>query len=176
MVQTSEGLVHTTQSRFQIDEDRRHQRHEWRVERIGWVLMAALLVAGLLGLLGYGPLSRAHAGEPGTLTLEYDRLQRSSAPTEYRFEAAPSLVRAGRLRLRFDDALLDEVEMQSIIPEPTEMRSGPGYTEFVFAMDAGKGSPARIQFQFQPATFGHVRGRITADGAAPLVVDQIVYP
>lgn len=176
MIQAPEGLVHTTQSRFQIVEDRSHQRHQWRFERIGWVLMAALLAAGLLGLLGYGPLSRAHAGKPGALTLQYDRLQRSSAPTEYRFEAAPSLVRDGRLRLRFDDALLDEVEMQSIIPQPTEMRTGPGYIEFVFAMDAGKGSPAHIQFQFKPATFGHVRGRITADGTAPLVVDQIVYP
>jgi hypothetical protein len=169
-------MVNTQEQGIQINENRDHQRREWRIERIGWLVMAALLAAGLLGLLGYGPLSRARAGEAGTLSLEYDRLQRSSAPTEYRFDAAPSLARDGELRLRFDDTLLDEVEMQSIVPEPREVRSGPGYTEFVFAMDRTEGPSAHIQFQFEPATFGHVRGRVTADGAAPLVIDQIIYP
>lgn len=161
---------------IQIDEDRDHARREWRMERIGWLVMALLLVAGLLGLFGYGPLSQGQAGDPGTLSVEYDHLQRASAPSEYRFTVAPSLVRDGELRLRFDDALLDEVDMESIIPEPKEVRSGPGYTEFVFAVNPGKGPPARVQFQFQQATFGHVRGNVTADGAAPLVIDQFIYP
>ncbi|MEI7037631.1 hypothetical protein [Fulvimonas yonginensis] len=168
--------MQTNDQRLQIEEDRDHQYFEWRAERIGWVAMAALLAAGLLGLLGYGPLSRARAGEPGTLSVQYDHLQRSSAPSQYRFVVSPLLVRHGELRLRFDDALLEEVEMKSIVPEPTETRSGPGYTEFVFAMDATGKAPGRIQFQYQPTTFGHVRGRVTADGAAPLVIDQIVYP
>jgi hypothetical protein len=168
--------VSTNEPTIQIEEDRAYQRREWRFERIGWGLMALVLLAGLLGLLGYGPLSRTQAGTPGVLTVAYDRLQRSSAPTDYRFEAAPALARDGQLRLRFDNALLEEVEMNSILPEPQEVRSGAGYTEFVFAMDAGAGPPARIQFQFHPATFGHVRGRITADGAAPLDIDQIIFP
>ena len=144
--------------------------------RAGWIVMAALLVAGLLGLLGYGPLSRAQAGTPGTLTVVYDRLQRASAPSAYRFQAAPTLARNGELRLRFDNALLEEIELNSILPEPVQMRSGPGYTEFVFAMDPAEGPPARLQFQFHPATFGHVRGRVTADGAQPLLIDQIIFP
>lgn len=138
--------------------------------------MAVLLAAGLLGLLGYGPLSQARAGAPGTLSVTYDRLQRTSAPSEYHFTIAPSLARDGELRLRFDDTLLDEVDMQSIIPQPEHVRTGPGYTEYVFAMDATAGPPARVQFQFQQTTFGHVRGSVTADGAAPLVIDQIILP
>ena len=169
-------LVRTQDEGIQIDANRAHERREWRIERIGWVVMAALLAAGLLGLLGYGPLSQVQAGEPGTLSVDYDRLQRASAPSEYRFTVAPTLVRDGELRLRFDDTLLDEVDIKSIIPEPKQVRSGPGYTEFVFAMDAAEGPPARVQFQFQQATFGHVRGSVTADGAAPLVIDQFIYP
>ena len=98
MAKTVQGL--------QIEEDRAHQRREWRIERVGWVLMAGLLLAGLLGLLGDGPLSRATAGSAGALSVEYDRLQRAAAPYEYRFEVDPSLAREGQLRLRFDDALL----------------------------------------------------------------------
>jgi hypothetical protein len=168
--------VSANEPTLQIEEDRAYQRREWRIERIGWALMALMLLAGLLGLLGYGPLSRTQVGTPGTLAVAYDRLQRSSAPSNYRFEVAPALARNGQLRLRFDNVLLEEVEMNSILPEPSEVRSGAGYTEFVFAMDAAAGPPARIQFQFHPATFGHVRGRISTDGAAPLLIDQIILP
>ncbi|MCX7515143.1 hypothetical protein [Frateuria sp. STR12] len=161
---------------IQINENRDHQRYEWRVERIGWLVMAILLAAGLLGLLGYGAMSRSQAGAPGALSVDYDHLQRASAPSEYRFSVAPSLASDGALTLRFDQALLDEVEMQSIVPEPTQVRAGPGFTEFTFAMAPAQGSPERIEFQFQHATFGHVRGQVTAEGAAPLVIDQFVYP
>lgn len=163
------------QGGLEFNEDRRHQRIEWRMERVAWTVMLLLMVASLLGVFGGGPLSRARAGQAGTLTLDYDRVQRSSAPTEYRFEAAPALARDGQLRLRFDAALLEEVELESIVPEPESTRSGPGYTEFAFALDAAA-QPANIVFQFQPATFGHVRGRVVAAGAPPLVLDQIVLP
>ena len=166
----------TTDGSIQIEEDLTYQRREWRFERAGWAVMVVLLLAGLLGLFGYGPLSRTRAGTQGTLMVSYDHLQRASAPTEYRFQAAPSLARNGQLRLRFDDALLDEVEMESILPEPVQMRAGPGYTEFVFAMDGTEGPSAHLQFQFKPATFGHVRGRIATEGAEPLVIDQIIFP
>lgn len=160
-----------------IHEDRAHARLEWRIEHIGWAVMAILLAAGLLGLLGYGPLSQARTGETGLLSLAYDRLQRAGAPSAYRFTVAPGLARDGVLRLRFDDALLREIEISSILPEPEDVRSGPGYTEFLFATDAAAGGPpARIVFRFQQATFGHVRGRVSTDGAAPLLIDQIVYP
>jgi hypothetical protein len=168
--------VPTTDRSIQIEEDLTYQRREWRFERAGWAVMVVLLLAGLLGLFGYGPLSRARAGTQGALMVRYDRLQRASAPTEYHFQAAPWLTRNGQLRLRFDDALLDEVEMESILPEPVQMRAGPGYTEFVFAMDGTEGPSAHLQFQFKPATFGHVRGRVSTEGAEPLVIDQIIFP
>jgi hypothetical protein len=50
--------------------------------------------------------------------------------------------------------------MESILPKPVQMRAGPGYTEFAFAVDDTEGPPAHLQFQFKPATFGHVRGRV----------------
>lgn len=169
-------MVQTRDDGLQIEVDRPHSRREWRIERVGWAVMAILLAAGLLGLFGYGPLSQTIAGEPGKLTVTYDRLQRASAPSEYHFTVAPSLARDGMFRLRFDNVLLEEVEIQSIIPAPEHARSGPGYTEYEFAMAPAEGPPARIQFQFQQATFGHVRGNVSADGAAPLVIDQFILP
>jgi hypothetical protein len=38
----------------------------WRIERIGWSAMAAILTAALAGVFGHGPVSRAtsHVGDP----------------------------------------------------------------------------------------------------------------
>ncbi len=40
------------------EEGLAYQRKSWRVERVGWVLMAAFLVLGMLGLFGGEPLGR----------------------------------------------------------------------------------------------------------------------
>ena len=160
---------------IEINEDRGFQRREWRFERVGWTMMALVVAAALLGVFGYGPLSHATVGDPATLALDYDRVQRASAPAEYRFRAARALTGDGEVRLRFDSALTEEMELDSIMPEPREVRSGPGYTEFAFATAAGD-EPATIMFEFRPATFGHVRGRVTSEGAPPLLFDQYILP
>lgn len=167
MTKTVEGL--------QINEDRAHQRREWRIERVGWGVMGLLLLAGLLGLLGYGPLSRAHGGQSGTFSVEYDRLQRAKAPTGYHFEVDPALARDGVLRVRFEDTLLEEVELVTVIPEPESVRTGAGYFEYAFAVGRGN-RPARITFEFEPTTFGSVSGRVAVPGAAPVAIDQFVFP
>ena len=166
----------TRDPHLQIDEDRAHQRLEWRIERVGWAVMAALALAGVLGLLGNGPLGRAHA-EGGGLALDYDRLQRAKAPTEYRFHVDPALARDGTLRLRFSDALLEEVEIETIVPEPDSVRAGPGFTEYAFAVARGdRDRAARIALHYRPTTFGPVRGRVWTEGAPPLDVAHFVYP
>lgn len=162
--------------RITINEDRVHQRREWLVERIGWAVMALLALAGLSGLLGDGPLSHATAGSPDGLQVRYERLQRAGAPTRYRFRANPALVSDGQLRLRFDARLLGDVKLESMVPQPTQVRTGPGYVEFAFAMDAAQGQPAELDMEYQPTTFGRVRGRITAAGSVPLVIDQFTFP
>ena len=42
---------------LQIHQDLCQERREWKIQRVGWLLMALMLVAALAGLLGPGPLS-----------------------------------------------------------------------------------------------------------------------
>jgi hypothetical protein len=153
----------------------RHHRAAWKVERTGWAVMALLLLGALLGVFGDGPLSRASAGSPASLSAEYDWLQRASAPTAYKFDVHPSLVRDGTLRLRFDQRLIDAILIDSIVPEPEATRAGPGYTEFEFDI-APEGKSARVTFHYRPDTFGHRTGRITVAGAPHVTIDQYIYP
>lgn len=153
----------------------RHHRAAWRVERIGWTVMALLLAATLLGAFGDGPLSHARSGSAQGLSVEYDRLLRSSAPALYRFEANPSLARDGVIRLRFDGALIENMELESIVPEPEAQEAGPGFTEFAFRVAPGD-RPAKFDFRFRPATFGHRTGGVSVAGAEAVRINQFVYP
>ncbi|HPO58399.1 MAG TPA: hypothetical protein PLV53_06100 [Anaerolineaceae bacterium] len=46
-------------SGLQVDQDMPFQEKEWTAERAGWIIGLLLLLAGLAGLFGGGPLSRA---------------------------------------------------------------------------------------------------------------------
>ena len=152
----------------------RHHRAAWRVERIGWTAMALLLMAALLGVFGDGPLSHVRSGSTQALSVRYDRLLRSNAPTEYEFQAGTSLVTGGELRLRFERSLMEDIELDSIVPQPDKQDAGPDYTEFAFRVRGN--APVKIDFRYRPATFGRHSGRVSVDGQHSVLIDQFVYP
>ena len=153
-----------------------HHRAAWRVERIAWTIGALALIAAMLGLFGYGPMSRTTVGSPGALQIEYDRFQRSSSPNDFALTVNTALARNGELRVRFDQSLVDHVEFDDIVPDPEKVFAGTGHTEFVFNITPGEHAPAHIAFRFRPTTFGHRVGQVTVNGAPPLTLDQYVYP
>lgn len=77
--------------------------------------------------------------------------------------------------MRFDQSLVDHMELDSIVPAPERQEAGSGYTDFVFRV-AATDSPVRIEFRFRPATFGRHTGRVSVAGAHPVVIDQFAYP
>ena len=142
-----------------------HHRAAWRAERIAWAAGAVALLAGVLGLFGYGVLSDTTVGTRGALQIRYDRLQRSSAPSEYEVTIGAGLASAGALRLRFDQGLVDAMEIADWPLLNALLNTASGATQ-----------PARIMFRFRPTTFGHVSGRVAAAGAPPVLLDQFIYP
>ena len=159
-----------------LDRVMPHHRAAWRVERIAWALSAIVLIAALLGLFGYGPVSRTTVGNVDALQIEYDRFQRSSAPADYQVTANASLARNGALRIRFDQSLIDRVEFDDIVPEPERVVAGNGYIEFIFNIAPGDETRARIAFRFRPTTFGRRSGQVTTNGAPPVLLDQYIFP
>lgn len=135
--------------------------------------MALLLIASLLGFFGDGPISHAKSGSPGTLSVQYDRLLRSSAPAEYRFEANPTVVTGYELRMRFDQSLMEGIEIDSMVPQPETEEAGPNSTEFAFRVKAN--TPVKVNLRYRPTTFGRRSGRVSVGGHTVLI-DQFVYP
>ena len=121
---------------LEIDQDLDFQKKEWRLQRIGWGIMALLIVAALLGLTGSGPLARATSGDAGALLqVEYSRFVRLDAPVTLEIEIAGEAVASHQVELRVERAYLQDISVEQIVPEPDEVRSAGEQLIFVFAVD-----------------------------------------
>lgn len=153
-------------------DDGFHER-QWRVQRIGWAVMAALLLAALAGLMGNGPLARAEAAS-SSLRLAYQRVERLGARTSIEWELMDSGSRRD-LALWLNREYLEAFEITGIVPESSEDVVDERGTTFLFAGGPSAGR-RHITFYLEPRHTGRVAGRAAAGGAAPVAFDQLVLP
>ncbi len=153
------------------------QRRQWFIQRVGWVAMALVILSALAGLMGAGPLSHASVGSPeGDLRLMYPRFDRRHAPTEVRLEIAGDAIREGEVQVWLDQAFLDRIELEQIIPEPEEVFTGPDREVYVFRAGSDPGQPIDVTFQFQQDAFGVHSARVGLVDGPQLAFWQVVYP
>lgn len=157
---------------LQIGEHTRQQEREWAIQRVSWVFLYALLIAILLGGLGRGPLSHARLQDADSgFGMEYERFMRHRSPDMLLVTARPA---SGTLRLRMANRYLQEVRLESIVPEPQESVSEPGATVFVFSTAAA--GPVQIEFHIRPQKIGTIEGWIAQDGRPWQDFRQFVWP
>lgn len=160
---------------LQIDEDMRFQRREWVVQRVGWVVILVLLIAGLLGALGGDGVLSHRAARAGPLALEYERFTRQRRPTSLHVRVDPASAIDGQVRVWLDQSVLDRIDIERIEPEPVETRADDERVVYQLAL-ADPARPARVTIAYQPADLGVMRVRLGVVGGDEIAVDQIVYP
>jgi hypothetical protein len=167
----------TARGEAEISDDLGFQRRAWIAERIGWVVIAIVLVAGGLGLLGStGPLNRASAGEAGgALQVEYARLTRHSAPTELQMTVAASADAADEVRIAISADYLAAVQVREVQPEPEHVELAANELVYVFPI-AERGEPLAITFETEPRGYWLHRGSIRLADGDTLRITQFVYP
>jgi hypothetical protein len=156
--------------RCDSESDHRFHRTEWRVQRIGWVLVALFLVLAFAGLFGNGPLSRAHA-DNGAGRLEYQRFTRFGLSTD--LVVTPAARAHDVTRIEISSDYLEAFRVEHVTPEPAAVRlAGPNII-YEFA----SGTPgASISFHITPQRLWRRSATITIDGGAPLRISQLTYP
>ena len=159
---------------LEIAQDLDFQRREWIVQRIAWGIVVIILIAGLAGLLGAGPLSHAQASS-GPLALDYERFVRKRAPTQFDLTVAPEAASDGEVALWLDQALLEKLDVERITPEPTAMEATPDRVVYRFVL-ADPEQPAAVTFHLEPAEPGAVRGNLGLVDGQELAVAQFIYP
>ena len=104
---------------------------ETKVQRIGSVLLIAVVIAGLLGLFSQGWLSArsAHSSD-GKLTVQYDRYARLQSDIDMQLTANASKER--RTVFILGGNFMQDFEIRTLQPQPEKMTSQNG--ELVLSM------------------------------------------
>jgi hypothetical protein len=160
--------------RLQIEENLNFQRHQLRFERIGWAVMAVLLLAALLGLLGNGPLSSATADD-GPLEVRYGRLEHKANTTSFSVSVEPDAATGSEVRVWLEAEWATAFVIESIAPEPESVQVEPDRLLYVFAAQPGE-QPVEIVFHVQYERWGWLSGEIGLEGGPAVTLSQFVYP
>jgi hypothetical protein len=158
---------------LEIDEDLEFERSQSHVQHAVKFIFLLLLTAGLLGVFGGGPLSQMEATS-GPLTLEYERFARLGTPNELRLQIAPATSSAV-VPIWIDQAFLESVDGERLVPEPFEAATGEGRVVYRVALE-DPSQPATITIEYQPATWGRQEIHLGVVDGAEFDVDQLVYP
>lgn len=161
---------------LEIDQDLDFERREWAVQRVGWVLMALVVVAALLGAFGGpGPLSSAvlDGGGSRPLRIEYERLGRLDHATTITARFAADA--GGSAAVWLDPAYHEAMLVEHVDPRPSRVVTHPDRVEYVFDTGGG-GVPLNVVFHLSCERAGTVRGRIGRPGGEPVSFTQFVYP
>ncbi len=146
------------------------QQRSWRVERTAWWAMGAVVLAGLLGVFGGGPLSARELRDEG-ITLRYDAVARLGAPTVLDLRVTP-LGDAARLSLDAD--FLARVELAGVWPTPARVESADDWTTLTFSSNGD--APVHVRAWLVPERPGLLEGRLRRATGTTLGFRQLVYP
>jgi hypothetical protein len=159
---------------LEINEDYDFQKKTWRVQRIGWVFMAIMLLAAILGAFGSGFLSHAEVFKNNDLKVEYERFARYETTSELVFHIAPqtsdSVVKAWISR-----EYIDDFQIEQITPEPESSEADNRTITYTFSLSSPQ-EPLRIQCFLKTGKVGFVKAHAGIEGGSQVEFSQFVYP
>ena len=161
---------------LELAEDETFVRRQHAVQRVGWFLMAALVVAALAGAFGRGPLSNDSAtARDQSLSLEYDRFGRSQAETELKFHISEKALDTDTLRLWLDRQYMARFQVVDINPEPERTDLSFDRMTLVYRVPKRDG-PLSVKVVLEPTERGSFEGACGIEGKDSVAFKQFVYP
>lgn len=160
----------------QMEADIPFQRRVWTAERVAWVGLALLSLAGLLGVLGRGgPFSEAEVVTPdGALRIRYERFQRMLAPATFRIELGPRPPVGETVEVQFGADVLEGWRLVGLMPSPASSRGVPGGLAFSLPVSAGAGQVLAVETVAERA--GIVQASIGTLSGPPARMRAMVWP
>lgn len=161
---------------LEINQDMDFQCRCWKVQRVGWTIMAFLILGGLLGLFGRGPFSRTLISDPSIpVSLEYERFGRYQSRLMLTLHLNPGASEDGKVGLWFSQDFLHQVHIQGITPKPDRTEISPSGALYLFGLaDPKQGGDVIVHFESQ--VIGTLSGKIGLTESRSIAFTQWIYP
>lgn len=156
-----------------VEEDMPMQRRVWRFERVGWYVLLLIVLLGLAGLFGNGPLSDATArSADGRVEVEYQRMSRSGIRYDLRIHVQGT---AGEpLAVLLDGSLVREASIETLQPEPlTSLSHGEG---LLLNLGTPADGSATLYLTLRSAHVGALEATVSAGAGSAVRFTTFFYP
>jgi hypothetical protein len=148
------------------DEIRLHEKG-WIVQRVGWVILAILLVAAILGVFGDGILSN-RTQTNGNVSISYQRFGRFESQQSLKINAT-SVQR--ELIVSIPQGYLRAMEIDNIIPEPAKQKIENDHLKLSFDAE----ELAEVTVYFNPKQIGTTSASVKIDDQS-FLLSHFIYP
>jgi hypothetical protein len=156
---------------IQISQDLDFQRREWTLQRVGWLVLLAVILLAALGACGNGLLASASRRTPNdALVLRYERVARHRAETLLQIDLRTPA--SDTLAVWLNDSYVHAVDVEDIVPEPESIVSGNGRITYYFATEANP----TITFHIKPNKLGPRPATLGLEGGPNVRFRQFVLP
>lgn len=158
-----------------LEQDIAHQRREWKVERLGWAIMALVILLAFLGLFGGAGIflteRKPMVGEANVF-LEYLRFIRNRSNSVLRIHFSPGKGAAASSQVWLDEDYMRKFQLEQIIPRPDRVEAVDDRLIFHF-----EGQPRTVTFYLRADTMGSVHGNAGIGlGVNATSFSQFFYP
>lgn len=135
------------------------------------IVVALIVVAGLLGLFGTGPLSSGTQTRP-SFGIRYERIVRRTLQTQVIISLTKP-ARSPTFEVLMPNTFLADMSIASASPRASAMRVEPEGIAYVF--DLGTAGTGEISFDLKPKGYGAVTSPFVV-GGEPVVLHQFIFP
>lgn len=163
---------------LEIDDNPAFQQRDWRAQRIGWGVLAVVVLGAFLGFFGQGGLlgDVETMSTDRTIYVRYERFVHRAAPSRIEFRLAAGLAsNDGQVRLWLDRGYMESLSIEEIQPEPTQVSVTPALLIYSFAVVSG-GQPVSILFSVEHQKLGRRRSHAGVLPQGMVTLRQFVYP
>lgn len=158
------------------------KRTEWRWERIGWALIALIVVAELFGVFGGGAIAGTTVEEergPARYAVDYEKWNRYAAVSQaYVIVFAPDAT-GDTLNVTWTDEIVRGWTIRSSHPDPDSGAATPEGGTFGYMVPSWSKTLV-VGFEHLPVRPGYWSGAVTIQAGesepVTLVVDQRIFP
>jgi hypothetical protein len=166
----------TAPKTLEVEQDLRYQKWEWRLQRVGWVLIALFVLAAALGFVAEGPLTKKKAAaQDGSLQVEYGAVLHYHNPSELRLFVAKDAAPGNELHIQVSVDYLDDIQIKTITPEPLRVEAGSDSHTFIFAQTR-PGAATALVFHIEPNRIGRIAGQVQVAGKEAVTLSHFVWP
>lgn len=172
--QEVEDSVPKVDREIAVGENLDFMRKWWKFEHFLWAFFLMILAVDVMGGLGRGWLSKARLKTPdGALTVDYDKIVRSTTPTQMTFHFGPQAIHNGHILLFVGESIVKPLGARRISPEPTQSTLGAGGITYTFPATE---APAFVEIEMEPSQPGMHHFRLQVEGSTAIEGSIFVMP